>query len=104
MVQAPPAARIERVAHRGSPRQALENTLPSFEAALGNGADAIELDVHVSADGVVVVHHDPAANGQEIARSTWSALAKLDLGSGARIPRLVDVLRLVGARATVYIE
>ena len=104
MVQSPPAARIERVAHRGSPRQALENTLPSFEAALANGADAIELDVHVTADGVVVVHHDPAAKGHEIARSTWPELSELDLGNGARIPRLADVLRLVGARAIVYIE
>src|SRR5437868_4454617 len=104
MVQPPPRVRIERVAHRGSPRQALENTLPSFAAALANGADAIELDVHVSADGVVVVHHDPAAKGKEIARSTWSVLSALDLGNGARIPKLVDVLRLVGARATVYIE
>src|ERR1051325_1374587 len=104
MAQSPPAQRIERVAHRGSPRQRLQNTLPSFEAALANGADAIELDVHVSSDGVVVVHHDARAMGLDIAASTWDALSGLDLGEGARIPRLADVLRLVGARATVYIE
>jgi glycerophosphoryl diester phosphodiesterase len=104
MVQSPPGARIERIAHRGSPHQKLENTLPSFEAALANGADAIELDVHVSSDGVVVVHHDPTAKGLDIASSTWSSLSELDLGNGARVPRLADVLRVVGARATVYIE
>jgi len=104
MAESPPAPRIERVAHRGSPRQKLENTLPSFEAALANGADAIELDVHVSSDGVVVVHHDATAKGHDIASSTWGVLSELDFGGGARIPRLADVLRLVGARATVYIE
>ena len=41
------------------PRLARENTLASFALALEAGADGIELDVHVSKDGVVVVNHDP---------------------------------------------
>ena len=47
-----------RIAHRGMPRRLRENTLPSFAAALAAGADGIELDVHATSDGVVVVHHD----------------------------------------------
>jgi len=104
MVESPPLPRVERVGHRGSPRRALENTMASFEAALADGADAIELDVHRTADGVVVVHHDAVARGVEIATTTWPLLAGLDLGNGATIPRLSDVLRRIGGRATVYIE
>lgn len=48
------------IAHRGSSGRAPENTLRAFELALEEGADAFELDVHVSADGVPVVIHDPS--------------------------------------------
>lgn len=96
--------RFERVAHRGSPRERLENTLPSFLLALDHGADAIELDVHVTADGVPVVHHDAVADGSEIANGSWTALRGVDLGMGEHVPALEDVLTAVGDRATVYIE
>lgn|GEM_PF-3241385 len=46
-------------AHRGAMTEAPENTLPSFLAAERLGCDGIELDVHLSADGVAVVTHDP---------------------------------------------
>jgi glycerophosphoryl diester phosphodiesterase len=49
--------------HRGSPRIARENTLAAFAAARDQGADGVELDVHRSADGVLVVHHDADADG-----------------------------------------
>lgn len=48
----------EVVAHRGSAHLVRENTLAAFVAARELGADGIELDVHLSRDGVVVVHHD----------------------------------------------
>lgn len=98
------AARVERVAHRGAPRERLENTLPSFVRALELGADAVELDVHVSADGVVVVHHDETAVGRALHSLRWREIEALDLGDGARIPRLEDVLETVGGRTVVYIE
>lgn len=47
------------IGHRGASGRAPENTLRAFELALEEGADAIELDVHVTADGVPVVIHDP---------------------------------------------
>lgn len=46
------------IGHRGAAARAPENTIVSFERALAEGADAIELDVRLSADGVPVVHHD----------------------------------------------
>jgi glycerophosphoryl diester phosphodiesterase len=47
------------VGHRGASGHAPENTLPSFELAAASGADALEFDVHLTADGVAVVIHDP---------------------------------------------
>jgi glycerophosphoryl diester phosphodiesterase len=49
--------------HRGAPRDAPENTLAAFGAARDQGADGVELDVHRSADGALVVHHDAAVTG-----------------------------------------
>ncbi len=47
--------------HRGAPRDAVENTLAAFVEARNQGADGVELDVHRSADGELVVHHDAVA-------------------------------------------
>lgn len=103
----------EIIAHRGAPREALENTLPAFRLALAQGADGIELDVHASRDGVIVVHHDPAlrtmdARGavalHEIASLDANTIAATPLAGGHGAPTLDDVLDLVGPRATVYIE
>lgn len=46
------------IGHRGASGHAPENTLPSFELAISAGVDALEFDVHLSADGVAVVIHD----------------------------------------------
>jgi glycerophosphoryl diester phosphodiesterase len=46
------------IGHRGAAARAPENTLPSFQLALDQGADAFELDVHASSDGIPVVFHD----------------------------------------------
>jgi glycerophosphoryl diester phosphodiesterase len=104
MPSPPPASRFERVAHRGSPKERTENTLPGFLLAIEHGADAVELDVHATKDGEVVVHHDEAVQRRVIAQSAWRELSQLDLGGGDRIPRLRDVLEAVGDRASVYIE
>lgn len=101
------------IAHRGSPRECLENTLPSFIRALEQGADGIELDVHGSADGHVVVHHDAvlkleAGGGvggmAAIRELTLAELRAARLHGGHRVPLLEEVLELVGTHATVYVE
>jgi glycerophosphoryl diester phosphodiesterase len=56
-------------AHRGLHRLERENTLAAFHAAVALGVDGVELDVRRSADGLLVVHHDPAAEGQVIAHT-----------------------------------
>ena len=103
---------FERVAHRGAKREFTENTLPAFERAIERGADAIELDVHATADGVVVVHHDAALGTEVVGASpgsrldamTWGELQGVELSPGITIPSLSQVLDLVGGRAVVYVE
>jgi len=104
MPNAPPVGRFERVAHRGMPRDVMENTLPGFLRAVDAGADAVELDAHVTQDGVVVVHHDDAVGSRPIAHTLWEELADIDLGKGFRVPRLDDVMQALGDRVTVYVE
>lgn len=103
----------ELIGHRGAPRECVENTLPAFRRALELGAAGIELDVHVSRDGVVVVHHDavPRARRRDGAPETrpisalaWDELRTLDVGGAARMPRLEEVLALVAGRAVAYVE
>src|SRR2546425_468386 len=45
-------------AHRGGSKIGPENTIPAFDRGLAAGADGLELDVHLSRDGIVIVHHD----------------------------------------------
>lgn len=98
------------IAHRGVPRERRENTLPSFALALEAGATGIELDVHATRDGVVVVHHDPVVRAlpdgsrPAIAALSLAELAALAPSPDDRIPSLTEVLALVGTRATVYVE
>lgn len=55
-----PSGRPLKIAHRGSTGLWPENTMGAFERAIADGAEGIELDVHLSKDGVPVVHHDEA--------------------------------------------
>ena len=100
------------VGHRGNRAHAPENTIESFAQAVAAGADAIEFDVHLSADGIPVVHHDKTlsrtTDGEgEIARLTFAELRKVDAGAnftkdggktfpyrghGHRIPAFQEVL------------
>lgn len=92
-------------AHRGASERAPENTLPAFELACGLGADAFELDVHLTADGEIVVIHDDTvdrtSNGTgRVREMTYEELSALDFSYGkpgyadVRLPLLADVLQL----------
>ncbi len=102
--------------HRGACANAPENTLASFELALAQGADAIELDAKLTVDGQVVVIHDQTVdrttNGQGMVNQlTLDELRELDAGShfdvafkGEPIPTLEEVLTQVGSRTFTNIE
>ena len=99
----------EIMAHRGSRINRPENTLAAFEEAVRVGADGIELDVHLSQDGQVVVLHDETldrtTDGSGFVHEwTLADLQQLDAGSwfdpafsGQRIPSLAEVLDLLEA-------
>lgn len=94
-----------RIAHRGMPRLAPENTLASFALALDAGAQGIELDVHATRDGVIVVHHDPVLPGGEaIGDSLFTALRDRTTAGGEVLPTLAEVCALVRGRAELFVE
>ena len=87
------------------PRLARENTIPSFELAIDAGADGLELDVHATADGVVVVHHDAELrSGESIAQLTLAQLRRFEAAPGIPIPTLAELCELVAGRATLFVE
>ncbi len=104
--------RPDIIAHRGSSRECLENTMVAFTRALEQRADGVELDVHGTADGQVVVHHDailqlkPGGTGgmAAIGELTLAEVRAAQLHGGHRVPLLGEVLELVGRQATVYVE
>lgn len=96
---------MERIAHRGAKRELPENTIPAFQRAFDRGADAIELDVHATRDGVVVVHHDPDLSSKRaIAGMTWDELGDVEISPRIGVPRLADVLAMTPAGKSVYVE
>jgi glycerophosphoryl diester phosphodiesterase len=99
------------VGHRGASAHRPENTLPSFELAVEQGADAIELDVHLTADGQLAVIHDATLERTTdltgaVAEMTMVAIRAADAGyrfgaddethpyrgQGLRVPTLTEVL------------
>jgi glycerophosphoryl diester phosphodiesterase len=99
----------EKISHRGAHQTLPENSIPAFLRAIELGAVAIELDVHATSDGVVVVHHDPIINApgertKRIADLSAPAIARFPLAHGIEIPTLNAVLHAVGDLARVYVE
>ena len=118
-----PAERPLVFAHRGGGALAPENTLAAFDNGLAHGADGIELDVHLSRDGIVVVHHDRTLErttiltgpvdqrtGDELARADVPALdavlarypdipiiVELKVNTADLARAVVDVIRKHGA-------
>lgn len=104
------------LAHRGDLAHAPENTLPSFQQALQKGADGVELDAKLTADGHVIVIHDMTVdrttNGKgRVASFKLEDIRKLDAGSwfnekfrGAQVPKLEEVFELIGKDKLINIE
>lgn len=91
--------------HRGVRGPLPENTLAAFARARDEGADAIELDVRLARDGVIVVAHDPdlarVTRGRDrraIAEMSSGELSRVDVGDGQGVPTLAETLALAAAR------
>ena len=99
----------EKISHRGAHQTLPENSIPAFLRAIELGADAIELDVHASLDGTLVVHHDDAINApgepqRMIAEIPTSEMKNFRLADGIEIPTLESVFSAIGESAFVYVE
>lgn len=106
------------VAHRGASYAAPENTLAAFRLAWEQGADAIEGDFYLTADGQIVCIHDrttkrvaPHQPERTVAKATLQQLQQLDVGrwkdskfTGERIPTLKDVLATVPEGKRIFVE
>jgi glycerophosphoryl diester phosphodiesterase len=91
-------------AHRGGAALAPENTVDAFDNGLALGADGIELDVRLSRDGVVVVHHDATLDRTTTLHGPVSARNTDELAA-ASVPRLRSVLlRYPAARVIIEIK
>ena len=107
---------VEIIAHRGASYDAPENTIESVKLGWEQGADAVEIDVYLSKDGHIVVHHDDttkklAGVDRKVVDQTLAELKQLDVGSwkgakwkGVRIPELDDVLATIPDGRRLFVE
>jgi glycerophosphoryl diester phosphodiesterase len=97
------------IAHRGASHDAPENTITAFALAVEQGADGIELDVQLSADGIPVVMHDASVerttNGRgAVSKLTIEQLQRLDAGDGRPVPTLDEVFEIFGPTLLYNVE
>lgn len=101
--------KVLKIGHRGANGYEPENTLISFEKAIQMGADGIELDVHLSLDGHLIVIHDETidrtTNGKGIVNQlTLRELKSFRINDEHEMPTLEEVLDLINQRCFVNIE
>ena len=92
----PPSTSFVITGHRGAMDVEPENTLRSFRRAIADGADELELDVHLSRDNQMVVMHDLTVDRTTnstgaIADKSWEEISELDAGQGERVPQLQQI-------------
>ena len=92
------------IAHRGASAERPENSLAAFRRAVELKADGIELDVHATADGELVVNHDDTLDDRPISEMTLSAARKHHLPNGEPVPTLAEALVAAGPGIIVFVE
>lgn len=92
------------IAHRGASGYAFENSPAAFREAAARGVDGVELDVHATADGGIVVHHDlTLTGGRPLDTLTLAEAVTSPLSNGELVPTLAEALTLIGDR-DVWVE
>jgi glycerophosphoryl diester phosphodiesterase len=92
------------IAHRGAAGYEVENSLAAFRAAGDLGADAVELDIHSTADGALVVHHGHTVADHHIAHCTLEDVRAHPLANGEPIPTLREALAVIVPKMIAYVE
>ncbi len=92
------------IAHRGASGAEYENSRAAFRRAVELGADGVELDVHSTQDGILMVHHDAELPGLgPIGHLSYPDIREFRLPNGETVPTLPEVLDIAGS-LRVYIE
>lgn len=96
------------IAHRGASGHEPENTLKAIQTALDMKVDAIEIDIHLVEDQLIVIHDrwlQKTTNGQgRITDKGFAEIRQLDAGKGQQVPILWEVLSLIGNQCELNIE
>ena len=96
------------IAHRGASGELPENTLPAYELAVSQGSDMIEIDLHTTRDGAIVITHDEEledlGGSGEVADATLEEIRALDAGDGLVVPTLEEVLDAFGGQIPFNLE
>ena len=92
------------IAHRGASGREIENSLAAFRLARELGADAVELDVHATADGHLIVHHDESIGPHPVAHSRFAELRGHQLRNGEPVPTLGQALDVILPHMTAFVE
>ncbi len=92
------------IAHRGASGYEVENSLAAFRAAADRGADAVELDVHATADGALVIQHGDRVAGRPIPQSSLQDVRSHPLPNGEPIPTLEEALGVIVPRMIAFVE
>jgi glycerophosphoryl diester phosphodiesterase len=97
------------IAHRGASAYEPENTLRAFDLAIRQGAQMIELDLHITRDRRVVVIHDPTLDqttnlSGRVDRISLDEIRLADAGKSERVPTLEETLELTAGKARLYLE
>jgi glycerophosphoryl diester phosphodiesterase len=105
-----------RIAHRGASGRAPENTLAAFKKAIDIGVDAVELDLHGTADGEVVVIHDASLDRTTnhrgpVNQATLETIKRADAGgwfatefAGEPVPTLTEALECIAEKTVAVLE
>lgn len=109
-------SQVKYIAHRGASHDAPENTVASAVLAWEQGADAVEIDVHLSKDNRVMVSHDEntlrtSGSDYTISKTTSDELRRLDVGSwkdrnyaDEKIPYVEEVIETIPDSKTLVVE
>lgn len=97
------------IAHRGANREAPENSRQAMQIAIDTGADSIEFDIHVSADGIPIVVHDENLNRTTsgkgiVSKLTAKKILESKLSNGETVPTLVEILNLCKGKIAINAE
>ncbi|MEO8295244.1 MAG: glycerophosphodiester phosphodiesterase [Gemmatimonadota bacterium] len=92
------------IAHRGASGREFENSRAAFARAVELKADGVELDIHSTEDGIILVHHDAELAGVgPIGHLEYTAVQDFRLPNGETVPTLPEVLDILG-NLNVYVE